>query len=226
MRSKAYQLLIAIGLILFVALLLWPEFALRSLVELERRLGLFPPAFREASTAQENIDQSSRILQNINFDISVSADAASAAVEAPPEQNRLIIPRIGVDAEVIISDNEEALGKGLWHIPGSALPGGRGNIVISGHRWLFKPPSKRTFYDIDKIKIGDPLYYAYGDKRYEYRVTDLAIVNPEDVQILAQDEDKLTLFTCHPLFSTKQRYVVTATLQRIEAISVFADTRS
>lgn len=131
---------------------------------------------------------------------------------AAGETNRLIVPAMGVDAGIIESASQEALMQGVWHIPGSARPGEDGNIVIAAHRWLHKPPHPETFYLIDKLKVGDPIFYDFNGTRYEYRVTKTFIVNPDDVEILAQDENKLTLFTCTPLYSTKQRYVVTAEL--------------
>ena len=123
---------------------------------------------------------------------------------------------MGVNAVVFEGETKEALRKGLWHIPGSALPGSNGNIVISAHRWLYRPPNPKTFYLIDKLEVGDPIYYDYKGVRYNYVVTKTFIVNPEDVHILSQDENKLTLFTCTPLFSTSQRYVVSAELVSVD----------
>ena len=119
---------------------------------------------------------------------------------------------MGVDADIFDGPDQKTLMKGLWHIPGSAVPGTNGNIVISAHRWLYKPPNPKTFFLIDKMQVGDPIYYDYGPSRYEYKVTKTFIVNPEDVSILKQDENKLTLFTCTPLYTTKQRQIIVATL--------------
>ena len=169
-------------------------------------------------------------VSGISFDVPATLEALSAGSESAdpaPEElssaptggaNRLIIPRMGVDDRVIISDSPDSLNRGLWHIPGSAVPGSPGNVVIAAHRWLYKPPSPKTFYLIDKLEEGDPIIYEYGNRRYIYSVTQRFIVDPEDVQILSQDENKLTLFTCTPLYSTKQRYVINAELTATELL--------
>lgn len=162
-------------------------------------------------------------VRSISFDLPAAeiekvenqSEASAPSSRATYPSNRLIIPRMGVDADVIESDSPQALRKGLWHIPGSAFPGENGNIVISAHRWLHKPPSPKTFYLIDKLEVNDPIYYDFGPSRYEYRVNETFVASPEDVHILKQDENKLTLFTCTPLYSTKQRYVVTAVLKSV-----------
>ncbi|MBI4091094.1 MAG: class E sortase [Candidatus Komeilibacteria bacterium] len=226
MTRRAYLILIVGTLAVFSIALLRPEFVLGTL----DRFAL-PATVETAKTIQtdqkpaEQPEQKKDFdLKNINFNITEAEQKQAAAEDAQPKspevqpasisasQNHLIIPRMGVDADVIHDDTDAALLKGLWHIPGSAFPGQNGNIVISAHRWLHKPPNPTTFYSIDKIQVGDPIYYDYEGSRYEYKVTKHFIVNPEDVYILDQDENKLTLFTCTPLYSTKQRYVVNAEL--------------
>jgi len=187
-----------------------------------------------ADTAEENLSSeittASIKLSDISFDLdsydytddteesSHVDESVSATGEISSSRNRLVIPRMGVDADVILSDTQDALGKGLWHIPGSALPGSPGNIVISAHRWLHKPPSEKTFYLIDELEDGDKIFYEYGNTRYTYIVSKHFVVEPDDVHILSQDENKLTLFTCTPLYSTTHRYVVNAELSATEPI--------
>jgi sortase A len=182
---------------------------------------------KSTSTPEEVIPTETVDLESINFDIESllkeeqTNDQAipTTTQSAPSQQNRLIVPRMGVDAQVFDGSTQQALSKGLWHIPGSAVPSQNGNIVISAHRWLYKPPNPKTFYLIDKMQIGDPIYYDYHASRYTYKVTKIFIVNPDDVHILKQDENKLTLFTCTPLYSTKQRQVVVAELISVDDIA-------
>ena len=223
MTKRTYLLLIVGTLAIFSVALIWPEFVLGT-------LDRFTPA---TTTKTANIVRTNKEpigkqpvfnLQNVNFNVTEAEQKVATAEDARPQpieirtattsanQNHLTIPRIGVDADVVIADTDAALMKGLWHLPGTALPGQNGNIVISAHRWLHKPPNPTTFYSIDKIQVGDPIYYDFKGSRYEYKVTKHFIVNPEDVYILDQDENKLTLFTCTPLYTTKQRYVVNAEL--------------
>lgn len=150
------------------------------------------------------------LVEDANGEVATETDAEDAS--------RIVIPRMGVNAEVLENDSDAALWQGVWHIPGSAQPGKEGNIVLAAHRWLHKPPHPETFYLIDKLIVGDQIYYDHQGSRYEYRVMKTFIVDPDDVEILRQDENKLTLFTCTPLYSTKQRYVVTAELVNVTGI--------
>jgi len=240
MRKRVYYTLFAITLAAFAFALLQPEFVMRLYVNalpepsMENHGGTSVVSIEklDADVDSENTDDSDQTefsdtsekpydISGISFDVQVPINQTEEfkiihnEPQAEIASNRLIVPSMGVDADVIMSNTEDALKKGLWHIPGSATPGTNGNIVIAAHRWLYKPPSNKTFYLIDKVSVGDPIYYDYEGIRYTYRVTETEIVQPDDVGILSQSENKLTLFTCHPLFSTKQRIVITAELESV-----------
>lgn len=227
MTKRTYLILFVGTLAIFSIALIWPEFVLGAFDRFTPASTIKPT--RIVQTNENPIykprEQRKVIsLQNINFNITPVEEKQAAVEDSQTQptqvkpaaiatnQNHLTIPRIGVNADVSLADTDAELRKGLWHLPGTALPGQNGNIVISAHRWLHKPPNPTTFYSIDKIQVGDPIYYDYKGSRYEYKVTKHFIVNPEDVYILDQDENKLTLFTCTPLYTTKQRYVVNADL--------------
>ena len=129
--------------------------------------------------------------------------------EGLPRQNRLVIPKIGVDIEILSSDNEAwALNLGAWHMDRTGTPDS-GNMVISAHRFRYRPPSQKTFYLLDKVVIGDNFIIYWHEQEYDYVVTDTKIVASDDTSILNQtDENQVTLFTCTPLFSTEKRLVV------------------
>ena len=128
-----------------------------------------------------------------------------------PTGNRLLIPKIGVDIEIAEGDNSSALDRGAWHDPGSADPGEKANIVMSGHRFRFLPPNNKTFYLLDKLERGDAITVLWQAKKYEYKVDRVFGVAPNDTSILARGrEEKLTLYTCTPLFTQDRRLVVVA----------------
>ncbi len=224
MNTRTYWILVTLTLAALIIALVRPVLVLEPYYFIVDRLQPYakPPA--QDPMAGSPLSPTTIDLSSISFDVPTSThDDNKAIVPSPTSvmfRNHIIIPRMGVDSDVIVSDSPQSLLQGLWHIPGSAVPGQEGNIVISAHRWLHRPPNPQTFYLIDTLQNGDPIYYEYGDKRYEYTVTKHLVVKPEDVYILAQDENKLTLFTCTPLFSTKERYVVSASLARISPISV------
>lgn len=134
-----------------------------------------------------------------------------AAPKPAPNGNRLVIPKIGVDIAVVDGADEQALLRGAWRIPGTSDSPMAGNMVVSAHRFRYRPPASETFYLLDKLKPGDLVILYWKNEEYDYRVSATREVNPDAVEILnGSDTPQLTLFTCTPLFSTARRLVVTA----------------
>jgi len=127
-----------------------------------------------------------------------------------PPDNRLVIPKIGVNIPIVEGqESDSALWKGAWRIPNSSTPKVGGNTVLSAHRFRYRPPSNLTLYLLDKVKRGDTMIVYWQGKEYDYRVSETKIVPRENTDIAEPTlEDQLTVFTCHPLFSTKERLVV------------------
>ena len=128
--------------------------------------------------------------------------------------NRLIIKKIGVNAPIVDSSNAEyGLSKGAWHIPESSTPDQGGNTVITGHRFKYLPPNNLTFYLLDKLAPGDIIAVIWQEADYVYRVKDIKIVDKTELSVLEPSvEPIITLFTCHPIYSTEQRLVVVGEL--------------
>lgn len=128
-----------------------------------------------------------------------------------PQGNRLVIPKIGVDVPIVEGPTETALWRGVWRIPGTSSPDKGGNTVLSGHRFQYRPPNSSTLYLLDRLQNGDPIIVYWNDQEYDYVVRERRVVNPDAVEILAPtDKPQLTIFTCTPLFTTKQRLVLIA----------------
>lgn len=127
--------------------------------------------------------------------------------------NLLIIPKIGVKIPIVEGTTEKALNKGAWRLPETSTPDKGSNTVITGHRWLYKPPSQKTFYLLDKLEIGDNFKIIWEGKDYNYKISGVSIVLPTDVWVLnPTTKSVVTLITCTPLFSTEKRLVVKAEL--------------
>lgn len=102
---------------------------------------------------------------------------------------------------------------GIGHYSATAQAGEVGNFAIAAHR----QSHGRPFYDIDKLQDGDELIVETADAWYVYTVVDSKIVAPTEVDVIAPNpfspadvatERVITLTTCHPLFSTKERWIV------------------
>jgi sortase A len=121
----------------------------------------------------------------------------------------LRVDRLGLEAVVFEGVDRETLKKGPGHMPGTPLPGQPGNAVLSGHRTTYGRP----FFDFDQLLPGDLIEVetAIGMNVYEVRSTE--IVGPTDVWVAADRPGGwLTLTTCHPKFSARQRLIVFAEL--------------
>lgn len=127
------------------------------------------------------------------------------AKEPIVELGTIEMPSIGVSKPLLEGVSLTVLDHGPGHWPGSALPGHIGNVVIGGHRTSHDKP----FRNIDQLVIGDEVILSTGEGRFVYTVTSTEVVTPDAIRIIDQtDAFTATLFACHPVGSTRERYVV------------------
>jgi sortase A len=126
---------------------------------------------------------------------------------APGLIGRMEIPRLALSVIVMEGTSSRTLRRAAGHVAGTALPGQRGNVGISGHRDTFFRPLRNIERD-DVITITT----AMGE--YRYRVISTVIVGPDDVSVLdASDNETLTLVTCYPFYfvgPAPKRFIVRA----------------
>lgn len=128
--------------------------------------------------------------------------------------NKLVIPQIFTDQPVLEGPNVYTANKGIWRLPYTSTPDKGGNTVLIGHRFLYSR-NPAVFYNLDKIKVGDQVGIYWNNIKYRYQVSEVKVVSPHQSDIEAPTEDsRLTLYTCTPLWTSKNRLVVVA--QRIE----------
>jgi sortase A len=134
----------------------------------------------------------------------------SEPVPAPGNAvGRIVIPAAGVDWTVVEGVSRADLKAGAGHMPGTALPGQPGNAVISGHRTTYGAP----FLHLDRVSVGDLITVETASGTHVYQVAETLVVDPSDTWVAAQwDGAWLTLTTCEPVLSSRQRLVVVATL--------------
>ena len=138
-----------------------------------------------------------------------SAPIARARVTAGTTLGRLEIPRLHVAAVVRSGSDARTLQLAVGHIPGTALPGERGNVGLAAHRDTF-------FRRLGEIRPDDEVRLVTAVGTFIYRVEGTNVVEPQDVWVLdATAEPALTLVTCYPfryVGSAPQRFVVRAHL--------------
>ena len=119
------------------------------------------------------------------------------------------IPQIDLEAVVFEGVTAPTLRNGPGHMPWTPLPGQPGNAVISGHRTTYGAP----FYDLDLLEPGDEIEVDTVIGTHTYTVRETIIVTPTDVWVTEPREGAwLTLTTCHPKLSARERLIVFAEL--------------
>ena len=124
----------------------------------------------------------------------------------------------GYDPWVVVEGVSVAdLKDGPGHIPGTALPGELGNVVLSGHRTTYGAPFNR-FGD---LVPGHVVVLETREGWFTYSVRETSIVEPTATEVTLPvpgdptakpTQRLLTLTTCHPKYSAKQRLIVRAEL--------------
>ena len=148
----------------------------------------------------------------------VSAGPADAGgpvlvAESPPPDGdavgRIRIPAAGVDWTVVEGVSPGDLRRGAGHMPGTAIPGQPGNAVISGHRTTYGAP----FFHLERLVPGDLITVTTVAGTHAYQVVQSMVVGPTEMWVTEQWQGSwLTLTTCNPRFSARQRLVVVARL--------------
>jgi sortase A len=137
------------------------------------------------------------------------------------------IPRLGDEWQrpIIEGVTMDDLARGVGHYPDTAMPGVIGNFAIAGHRVTHGGP----FRDLDRLRKGDPISVQMRDTIYVYRVRGIKIVTPERTDVLypvprqygvEPVEPLMTLTTCHPKYSARQRLIVVAKFDTAYPVAV------
>jgi LPXTG-site transpeptidase (sortase) family protein len=120
---------------------------------------------------------------------------------------RLVIPAIALDEIVIEGVGDEELNAGPGHLPGSVLPGERGNAVISAHR-------DRHFSRLGALQVGDEITTeTVGHRRFKWIVIARRVVRSHEPALFSTRDPTLTLTTCWPIQyvgTSPERLIITA----------------
>ena len=172
--------------------------------------------FRElqfSPRAKENV--SLQAAKEANLDVSlwsekrISAYRESLTTHIDTPLGLLRIPTVRLEVPVLDGTDEFVLNRGVGHISGTVLPGGKGNIGIAGHRDGF-------FRVLKDVSPGTRIELETAGRLDVYEVNAIQIVSPHDVSVLQSRElHSLTLVTCYPFYfigSAPERYIVHASL--------------
>jgi sortase A len=129
-------------------------------------------------------------------------------VDVGDSLTRIKIPSINVDVVVVEGTTASALRAGAGHYPDTPLPCEAGNVAIAGHRTTYGRP----FHNLDLVKPGDAVILETPIGQCTYEVAGAPfVVSPTNLSVLNQTPDAtLTLTTCHPKGSARERLVLHA----------------
>ena len=120
------------------------------------------------------------------------------------------IPKINVNLPIYHGTSDEVLSVGVGHVYNSSLPIGGINTrsVLTGHRGL---PNAKLFTRLDEIVEGDLFFVRIQDKTLAYKVNNIEVIEPEDIDAvnIIEGKDLVSLITCTPYGINTHRLVVT-----------------
>ncbi len=121
----------------------------------------------------------------------------------------LSIPELALEVPMYNDSSDLSMDLGAGLILGTAAPGEAGNMGIAGHRDGY-------FRALKDIQIGQELSVTTPEGHQRYRVSNILIVDPIDVEVLdPTPHQSLTLVTCYPFYfvgAAPQRFIVKADL--------------
>jgi len=131
---------------------------------------------------------------------------------------KVFVPRFGKRYERLIGEGTRVKTTldtvGVGHYSSSSWPGEVGNFAIAAHRMSHGAP----FADIDKLRAGDKVWVETNDSWYTYEYRQTLVVEPTDVSVISSVPPEfaiavaggryMTMTSCHPKWTNRQRIVV------------------
>jgi len=158
-----------------------------------------------------------------SFGSLLGAQANNIKILTPKDPNfSIIVEKIGANAPVIANVDagnkaiyNEALKRGVAHALGTSFPGQPGVTYLFAHSTdsLFNVPRYNAiFYLLNDLEPNDDVVVFFNNKRFNYKVVEKKITEPEDVSYftMVTDEQILVLQTCYPPGTTWKRLIVVA----------------
>jgi len=126
---------------------------------------------------------------------------------------RLVLPSIEVDTEVksggLVPGKDGELEWETLPFVATVYPmlgpvGAPGNAVISGH--VVTLSWGNVFRDLYQVTLGEPIEVFTEDSHFTYKIDEIKLVKPDDVEVMAPTEDaRLTVITCGGTFDPRTR---------------------
>ncbi len=149
-----------------------------------------------------------------------------------PSDDRLVIPRIHKNVPLVTvpthrnwkqleTNIQKGLQGGVVVHPVSHSPESMGNFFLTGHSSYYAWDSGRykdVFALLHEVQKGDIAEVYWKGKKYVYELTQTKIIPPTETSVLKQPNDRriITLMTCTPVGTNKNRLIWTGNLIKVE----------
>lgn len=145
-----------------------------------------------------------------NFPVFISS--LKRETKASYQEFSITVPKLKIEGAKVLVDSND-LSNNLVHLPGSALPGEKGNVFISGHSALsrFFNFKQALFANLTDLKKGDQIVIETGGAKFKYEVAGFKVVDPKDLSVINAPESQgryISLMTCVPPGLNFKRLVV------------------
>lgn len=135
------------------------------------------------------------------------------------------IPKIEVELPLYLGGSYDNLANGFAQLGYTSMPTGgeNTNCVIAGHRgWR----GMAYMRDVEELNYGDPIYVQTLWETLEYRVSEIYLIEPYELDhiYIQPDRDLLTIVTCHPYGVGSHRYILICDRYEPEDAPVIEET--
>ncbi|PRQ11059.1 class C sortase [Corynebacterium sp. 13CS0277] len=214
-----------VGVLLGIALLLYPVFATRHNDVVQQQQsnnysievnGIPSETLAEELAAADTYNEDLRqgvILDPFIKDVAPDSEQYQAYLkylDLTDVMSLVRVPAADVNLPVYHGTFDDTLQKGVGHLFGSSLPvgGDSSHSILTGHTGL---PNATMFDNLTKVKEGDAIYLNTANRALKYVVNDIRVVEPSNVDTLGRVEGKdlLTLITCTPYGVNSHRLLIT-----------------
>lgn len=120
----------------------------------------------------------------------------------------IAIPDLSVDQTIVQGVDWAALQSGVGQMVNGVHPGDpTGNVILAAHNDIYG----QIFRHLDQLTAGDQFQIRTQSDSFTYTVTEVRIVEPNDVSVLAnRGAATATLISCYPYQVNTQRIIVFA----------------
>ncbi|MFB6465499.1 class D sortase [Cytobacillus sp. Hz8] len=128
----------------------------------------------------------------------------------------LKISKINLKTPIVEGASQENIRYAVGHLPSSCstteLGNKNQNFVIAGHRSY---TYGKFFNRLDELKKGNKIIIYVQNRVLTYKVFKKKIVDPKEIDVINPMKGKsmVTLITCHPPYSDKQRLIIFSELE-------------